>query len=95
MTIAVPDHTGAHPAQSSQWFTQTRAQRFPMPTPDLAIVGSSWGPQVLPDQMITINPTSVDYTDLWSSLDPSGMPARAMPRGTYVPPVTGAMKLGG
>lgn len=94
MTIAVPDHTGDHPSTSASWFTTERQTATPTPRQDLTVVGSTWGPQILPDQLVTVRSSSVSYQDLFSDVDPSGMPARAMARGTYIPPVTGALKVG-
>lgn len=94
MTIAVPDHTGNASSVNESWFTTRRAVAPPAERKNLAVVGSVWGPQILPDHLVTITPTAVGYERLWSDLDPAGMPARAMAPGTYFPPVTGALKMG-
>lgn len=93
-TIPVPDHTGDHQVVGS-YYTSERPVTPPTPPQNLAVVGSAWGPNILPDRLITVHPSSVSYQDLWSDVDPSGLPARAIAAGTYIPPVTGAMKLGG
>lgn len=90
MGMAVPDHTGAHPTQSTARFTVSAPMVYPAHT----IIGSLGGPSILPDQVVTISPDSVGYRDLFTSLDPGGGIGRGMYQGTFAAPVTGAMKLG-
>lgn len=94
MTIAVPDHTGSGSRVSASWFTSERTVMPSAPKENLAVVGSVWGPKILPDHLVTVHPSAVSYQTLWADTDPSGMPARAMAPGTFYPPVTGALKLG-
>jgi hypothetical protein len=63
--------------------------------PGSDVVGSAWGPAIMPDQMVTVDTNSVGYLDLFTSLDPTGAQGRGRFGGTFVPPVTGALKLGG
>lgn len=96
MGMAVPDITGAAltPYGDARFLTP-RPVAAPPATADVAIVGSAFGPDHLPDQMVIIGPEHTTYTDLYAGLDPAGMPARVLYGGTYHPPVTGALKLGG
>lgn len=96
MGMAVPDHTGAQPTcDPNAWFTAPRAMHGPMPTAVPVLKGNAYGPAFLPGQMVTVAADHVAYTDLYSSLMADGTPASVMYDGTYMPPVTGALKLGG
>lgn len=88
MTIPPPDVTGQRMTYGPRWAT-TQAPP-PQPT-DLRVVGAAWGPEILPDQLTQVLPGQTGYQDLFSTLDPTGAPARAMYTGTYHPPVIGAL----
>ena len=96
--IPVPDHTGQQNyngyGPGEMYFSAPRAVRGPMPTPNLSVVADGYiAPHSLPDQMIEITAQGAQYTDLFTTLTPEGIPARGYYPGTFAT-TTGAMLKG-
>ena len=83
--MPVPDATGVHPQVRAVHarYSQFRAERGPMVTPDLTVVGANWGPSILPGHNIEIGTEQVGYRTLYSALTPDGTPAVGLIPGTY------------
>lgn len=95
---AVPDHTGfamSVPTGGTSLARYTRPQTFTQPAPlhDLQVVAANGAPRILPDQLTQVMANRVGYQDLFSSLDPTGLPSRGMYPGTYAI-TTGALLKG-
>lgn len=93
--IAVPDHTGTQNYggcdTGNAYFSMPISLRGPMPTPNLQVVANGYvTPQQLPDQMIQVTEQGAQYTDLFTTLTPEGIPAKGYYPGTFAL-TTGAM----
>lgn len=95
---AVPDHTRfafAVPVQGAVQARYTRPTTItgPPPIQDLSVIGATGAPGHLPDQLVQVQLNQVGYQDLFSTLDPTGVPSRGMYPGTYAI-TTGALLKG-